>query len=695
MVRQYIVPSIIEEIDAQHRAVALLKGWQVRKIVSCGEVAVIVKKIQEITNYQKQLAHTPNSAAMMTTLAHNRKCEVLNFLITVHRLSQTGDWIKTKRINPNYAYYQKYMMQQYQYQNFLPYFNPTMFLNQSAQFANQPLGMSLDQNMLMNRSVPQSFSSPDQFASLTGVNFNMQDGQNQLNFSTTGQKPENDMVSPIRNRETAVEKGSPLDNKNVQLYDTEMERKPLPKPSAEEEPIQTLFEFGNDNFNEKSNFKLGSKKPKTEQPQNLDEVPVGTGGGEQVQLDVWDDPLPQKKRKPKKQKNLKEKQANLKKRQKYDPRKAIEKEKKKKEKHTNKTHKKRKSAFPKGFFKKNGEQEADEDEVESEPVSSSDSTQTEPEPEVKKEVRKNTQKEVKVKKESRSEKRKSRTVKRPTQPAKNNGEDESSQERRLESTPKKKENRRVTKPSDAKSKTVNQKQSQTIASQRRSPRDSTQKSKGKNVQFQKLNWGNVQRRIDCWKDNPPPPQPEQADSEDLIEEGPQISAPQARPAQAARKKPQRPVAVRNFDLMQNIQEDDGMRLIESLDKQGEEIEIVEMNEDEVPYKRVVVSKGEQDQYDIQVYEQGEDEVEHEEEVEQDDFSDDYDSAELSVPEEREAEEYLYTENNPEESEIENPDHHQEDSYFSQEEMGQIQPLAIDELEALYAEVHGNGEELQV
>lgn len=61
--------------------------------------------------------------------------------------------------------------------------------------------------------------------------------------------------------------------------------------------------------------------------------------------------------------------------------------------------------------------------------------------------------------------------------------------------------------------------------------------------------------------------------------------------------------------------------------------------------KVLVTKGEQDQYDIQVFEEGEDVVQ------QDEFSDDYDSDELSVPEEREADEYVYSDpKEPQESE---------------------------------------------
>jgi hypothetical protein len=42
-VRKYIVPEVVAELEAQFKAVALLKGWQIRKIVSCGEIAVLVK----------------------------------------------------------------------------------------------------------------------------------------------------------------------------------------------------------------------------------------------------------------------------------------------------------------------------------------------------------------------------------------------------------------------------------------------------------------------------------------------------------------------------------------------------------------------------------------------------------------------------------------------------------------------------
>lgn len=239
MVRKYVVPDMLDDLDAQNRAVALLKGWQVRKIVSCGEVAAIIRKIQEITTYQRQAMNDPNAANMIPILAHNRKCEVLNFLITIHRLSQTGEWIKSKRINPNAAYYQRYMMQQNQYQTFLPYFNPSMFLNQSLQLPNPPVQLSMDQTQPVNRaSLPQTtenmpiqyFHSPDRASPISKHH-----------------SPENLPQS--------VEKGSP------RPYDTANEQVPLPKPkNLGDEPVQTRFEFDNEDFNVNSKFAKGKKR---------------------------------------------------------------------------------------------------------------------------------------------------------------------------------------------------------------------------------------------------------------------------------------------------------------------------------------------------------------------------------------------------------------------------------------------------
>ena len=132
---------------------------------------------------------------------------------------------------------------------------------------------------------------------------------------------------------------------------------------------------------------------------------------------------------------------------------------------------------------------------------------------------------------------------------------------------------------------------------------------------------------------------------------------------------------------------DEMNLMETLSKQGEEIEILEMNEDEIPYKKVIVRKGEQDQYDIQVFEEGEaDDIPNEEFTD-----DDYDSAELSVPEERDPDEYVYSDqkdmNQFDQSSVSgNRGVPNDGSDYSN-----IQPLSVDELENLHAEVHGDRE----
>lgn len=73
IVRKYVIPDILEDLEAQHRAFAVLKGWQIRKIVSCGEVAMIIRKIQEITNYQRRIMNDPTQINNMAMLAHNRK----------------------------------------------------------------------------------------------------------------------------------------------------------------------------------------------------------------------------------------------------------------------------------------------------------------------------------------------------------------------------------------------------------------------------------------------------------------------------------------------------------------------------------------------------------------------------------------------------------------------------------------------
>jgi hypothetical protein len=635
-------------------------------------------------------------------LAHNRKCEVLNFLITIHRLSQTGEWIKSKRINPNSAHYQNYMMQQNQYQNFMPYMNPSMFLNQSMQYANQPM-MNLDASMnrqfapqLTVQSEPQNKLTPSPRSDKKPDNF-LAERASLVGFDHINRGSQN--FDEIRGSRGSLTKH----------YDTVNEQVPLPKPKHdyEDEAIQTRFEFGNVDFNANNNFKLGTttKNPRAKsKDKSFDEVPVciitgglgggsgGGAGGEEVHLDLFDDPFPTKKPKPKKKKDLKEKRKFLKKRQKYDPRKAIEKEKQRKIK---KSKKKGKSAFPKGFFKnENGGEDISETEEEpQESNEKSSESETEPEPEPKKRL---TQKEVKIRKESRSEKRKTRVTTKPVkvskpQPPVKDESDEGSPERRLDSTPKKKEkkNKKIVKVE--KPKQINDKQiSDKHISDRKVP--SAAKVKSKNVQFQKLNWGKVQRKIDCWKNVPPPPQPENEEEEEvteIIEKTPERL--QQRPVET--KKIQRPVAVKNLNLASDEMEPEETRLIMSLDKEGEEIEIIEMNEDEIPYKKVVVRKGDQDQYDIQVYEEGEDHIRN------DDFTDDYDSEELSVPEEREADEYVYSEqknNDQEESEeFANQQQQNEQSYYSDEDSANILPLNIDELDNLHEEVHGLNTEIQI
>jgi len=34
IVRKYVIPEILDDLEAQQKAIALLKGWQIRKIVS-------------------------------------------------------------------------------------------------------------------------------------------------------------------------------------------------------------------------------------------------------------------------------------------------------------------------------------------------------------------------------------------------------------------------------------------------------------------------------------------------------------------------------------------------------------------------------------------------------------------------------------------------------------------------------------
>ena len=109
--------------------------------------------------------------------------------------------------------------------------------------------------------------------------------------------------------------------------------------------------------------------------------------------------------------------------------------------------------------------------------------------------------------------------------------------------------------------------------------------------------------------------------------------------------------------------------------------------------KIVVRKGDQDQYDIQVYEEGSGD-----DVLKDDFTDDYDSEELSVPEERAPDEYVFDESK-DQPELEESDGNQglqqQQSYYTEEDSAQIQPLNIAELDTLYQSVHGEKEDIKI
>lgn len=157
--------------------------------------------------------------------------------------------------------------------------------------------------------------------------------------------------------------------------------------------------------------------------------------------------------------------------------------------------------------------------------------------------------------------------------------EEGTPERRLDSTPQKaaKETK--------KSKTIPPNR----ASGKKSPdAASATQRKSKNVQFHKVNWSNVPRKIDCWKNVPPPDQqatlgPEEEESETYPVENIKESFKNTKSTQ--RRRTQKPVAVTNLNLNEHrTPSPEEIRLVESLSKQGEEIEILEMNEDEIPYK---------------------------------------------------------------------------------------------------------------
>lgn len=219
-------------------------------------------------------------------------------------------------------------MQQSQYQNFLPYFNPSMFINQSLQFANQPLHFSLDGTQMLN----QRASMPQNFENLPVQYLGNLDSQIPANTIT---------LSPIRGEMLGGSKSpehmhgsAERSTKGNQPYDTANEQIPLKKPqSFDDEPIQTRFEFDNEQFNSKSNFKPGKAKPKKSTKEVLDEVPVGMGGGADTAMDAnYETENQPKKTKAEKKKELEKKKEFLKRRKRYDPRKAIEKEKRKKTK---------------------------------------------------------------------------------------------------------------------------------------------------------------------------------------------------------------------------------------------------------------------------------------------------------------------------------------------------------------------------
>lgn len=101
--------------------------------------------------------------------------------------------------------------------------------------------------------------------------------------------------------------------------------------------------------------------------------------------------------------------------------------------------------------------------------------------------------------------------------------------------------------------------------------------KSKNVQFHKLNWENVPRKIDCWQNIPVPARQDNFDdsNEPSVNKSPM----------AERKSIHKPLEeVKISKVIQPGGYPEDTRLIESLHRNGEELEILEMNEDEIPYK---------------------------------------------------------------------------------------------------------------
>ena len=236
--------------------------------------------------------------------------------------------------------------------------------------------------------------------------------------------------------------------------------------------------------------------------------------------------------------------------------------------------KKRKSAFPKGFFKrKDGESIDESDEAESskseilkDDKSNHESMKDSQKPKTNKQIQ---EKEVKIRQESRSEKRKSRARQGRAQRQHNEVSDEESPECRLDSTPK----RNNVKSKGSKQQSGKNKQS---GSNKDTEKISSAVRKSKNVQFHKLNWGNVPRRIDCWQNIPVPAKQDGNDdsNEPSINQSPkqELKVPQK-----SREE------VKITKIKQPDQKED-TRLIESLNQKGDELEIVEMNEDQIPYK---------------------------------------------------------------------------------------------------------------
>lgn len=564
----------------------------------------------------------------------------MNFIQTIERLSFTGEWIRSKKITANSIYYQRYMMQQNSFPNFNPYLNSQIMINQSLQFTQPNLRLSAENlnNQITNRNSISNDPSqvPVQYyGEPTG---RMSGTRMDLEFSPIHNAEPQNFVGP----DGKLNSG---EKSTGRLYDTAHEQKPLPRPKANYDDedsgdLNALMEFGNDQFNSKSNFKLSTKKGKKPAKTKVEDAAVGLGGALGGQPDIpsnlFNDDQPIKpKKKANKKKDLEKKKEFLKRRKAYDPRKAAQTDKSKQ-----KSTKKHKSAFPKGFFKGKAENENDvmsESEASDHPPASehSKSEKFDDEPKIEEPIKpsaKAKEKEVKIKKESRSERVKSR---QKTQ-KQNVDSDEGSPERRLESTPQKH------------GKGSNKLKESTLKSkQQKDAKKESSQIKTKNVQFNKQHFPNVSRKIDCWKNKPVPPQAEKESVTDEMED--QVQIVQQKPASSAKQpkkiskiavtypnkvvNTKKPIAQTEINLNDNQPSpQEETRLIESLENKGEQIEIVEMDENRIPYKKVYVTKGDDNQFNVEVYE--------------DNFTDDYDSAELSVPEERDVDEYVYSDQKP-------------------------------------------------